>query len=123
MKISNLKSILEIEEEFSKLFPYLRLKMYKEPTDRSEGAVSEIIPSSQMKLASVRKLNRTTDLEILPSITMDSLEKLFVDEFNLHIKLFRKSGKEWIETKLTGHWTLEEQNREGAVLSNKNQAD
>lgn len=111
MKIGNHKTVVEIEEEFNKLFPYLRLRVFTNTT--------EIVAPSQLKMGSFRKLNKTDDLIILPTITIDSLETLFEDEFGLQIKLYRKSGKEWIETKLTGHWTLEEQNREGAILSSK----
>lgn len=111
MKISNHKTVVEIEEEFSELFPYLRLKVFRNTT--------EIVAPSQLTLGSLRKLDETTDLPLSPGMTIDSLEKMFRNEFGLQIKLFRKSGKEWIETKLTGHWTLEEQNREGAILSSK----
>lgn len=111
MKISNHKTVVEIEEEFNRLFPYLRLKIFRE--------MPETVAASNLKMGTFRKENRTDDLPILPDLTIDLLEKLFSDEFNLHIKLFRKSGKEWIETKLTGHWTLEEQNKEGATLSSK----
>ncbi|MDF3026302.1 MAG: hypothetical protein K0S23_609 [Fluviicola sp.] len=111
MKISNNKTVVEIEEEFNKLFPYLRLKVFRNAT--------EIVTPSQLRPSSLRKFNQLDDLYILPGMSIDSLEKMFRDEFDLQIKLFRKSGKEWIETKLTGHWTLEEQNREGEILSSK----
>jgi hypothetical protein len=38
--------------------------------------------------------------------------------YGIHVQLFRKSGKVWINTSVTSSWTLEEQNKQGEVLSN-----
>ena len=44
------------------------------------------------------------------------LEEIFETNFGLHVQIFRKSGKIWLETSTTDGWTLNQQNEEGKLL-------
>ncbi len=48
---------------------------------------------------------------------VNELEQSFADTFGLGVRVFRKSGKSWLETTVTDGWTLEEQNNQGRDLS------
>ena len=54
----------------------------------------------------------------MPEMSVNSLEQSFRDIFGLHVEVLRKSGKAWLETSVTGNWSLMEQNAEGMALEN-----
>ena len=52
-------------------------------------------------------------------MTVTDLEQNFSDVYGLSIQVFRKSGDVWLETTITDGWTLEKQNEQGKMLSQK----
>ena len=50
-------------------------------------------------------------------MTVTELERQFRELYGLHVLVFRKSGKVWLETTVTDGWTLAEQNNQGEALS------
>ena len=52
-------------------------------------------------------------------MTVANLENDFDAIYGLAVHVFRKSGKVWLETTVTDNWTLEEQNRQGELLSSR----
>jgi hypothetical protein len=116
IEITNEYSISEIKDEFNKVFPFLKLEFFIKP--RCPGQVSDmkLKISSQKKIAEYRLEKNDKPFIISPKMTVADLEKTFLDEFELGIQIFRKSGGMWLETLLTEDWTLYEQNKQGELL-------
>ncbi len=47
-------------------------------------------------------------------MSVDNLETYLEETFALHAQVFRKSGDIWLQTSVTDHWSLNDQNRNGA---------
>ncbi|MDE3144966.1 MAG: hypothetical protein KGL19_12475, partial [Bacteroidota bacterium] len=52
-----------------------------------------------------------------PTMTVSELEQKFNDIYGLSTQVFRKSGNIWLVTTVTDKWTLEEQNRQGEIIT------
>lgn len=113
MKIEQHKSITEIKQEFSKLFPFLKIEFFKKGHNTFGGNSNKeiILPSEPLKITS------SGELHITENMTVNELEQRFKSQFGLNIQVFRKHGKTWIETTVTDNWSLFKQNEEGKVLS------
>jgi len=92
------KNILQFHGEFSRIYPYLRIELFIGKQTRNDFTLKKgkIIIREQM--------------------TVSELKKSFLAQFGIKVKVYRKSGKSWLETSVTDHWTLEEQNLQGELL-------
>lgn len=112
--IKNLK-ISDIQKLFEKEFPYLKIEFFTKKHQSYEGS-----PKSQMvdKNTLISKLtDKSGQIEIHENMTVNEVEKLFEDMFGLHVQVFRKSGRTYLETSVTDNWTLKKQNEVGKEIS------
>ncbi len=111
-------SIKSVQEQFSSLFPFLKINFLYDVLPRKEfshnGGKSEPIARTMQHFGGFRE-NGVIYMDC--NKTVSELEKDFEKMFGLHVEVLRKSGTLWIETSLTDDWTLEQQNREGELLS------
>jgi len=117
LTISDNRKIHQIQEEFSRIFPYLKIEFFNEP--HAPGMPS---PRSTMKrlhstLALCRSIHTNGTLTVVPEMTVSDLEQNFTNLYGLSVQVFRKSGKVWLETTATDKWTLEKQNQQGKELA------
>ena len=115
--INDSRVISEIQSDFSKEFPFLKIEFFDAPYSEKKALPKSKIFSNDKKLGSCRRMHNTGRLQITGSSTVSSVESEFWKKFGLSVQVFRKSGNLWIETSLTDSWTLEQQNREGLELS------
>lgn len=112
MKISDDKTVREIQKEFQSLFPYLKLEFYKEKHDESEGSPDAEIIDSTERIGDISNKHAEGDLLVDTSLTVAQLESAFADNYGLFVQVFRKSTHDiWLQTISTDDWTLEEQNQ------------
>ena len=119
LKITDRRKIFAIQEEFSQLFPYLRIEFFSKPHKPGGGSPKKFVKSSSKTLGECRSLHKNGTITITPSMTVADLEENFRDVFGLSVQVFRHSGAVWLETTVTDGWTLEEQNRQGKALSGR----
>jgi hypothetical protein len=113
MKITDHKTIAQIQEEFNELFPGLKIEFYVSQHDSKEGSPAADQLSTDLKIANVRSQHNEGDLVVDPSMTVAELEKGLASQFGLNVQIFRRSASIWLQTSATDHWTLEVQNRKG----------
>lgn len=115
--LSSETSIRDVNVEFSKNFPFLKLEFYSWPHKKGQSSQQEYKLPNSYRLGSISGLFKPRMLEIKPDETVASLEQRFQNEFGLPVQIFRKTGDQWIETTQTDHLTLEKQNNIGAAAS------
>ena len=112
--VSQEKTIAQIQEEFSKVYPYLKLVFFSKPHKAYKGSHAKfLITETDQSLGSIEKKPKSGDLYIEVEMPTWQVERLFEEEFGLHVQVFRKSGNTWLETSVTDDLTLEEQNVKG----------
>ena len=108
------KTIAQLQDEFSQIYPYLKLEFFTKPHKAYKGSPAKFLVSDlHVTLGSIEKKPHSGDLHIEPEMPTWQVERLFEEEFGLHVQIFRKSGNTWLETSVTDDLTLEEQNVKG----------
>ncbi len=115
--INDTRKIFAIKEEFNTFFPYLKLEFFSKPNKRGGISSIKLVKHNSTTLGECRTIHNVGKITITPNMTVADLEQSFSDIYGLGIRIFRKSGKVWLETTVTDGWTLEEQNRQGEALS------
>lgn len=107
----------DIQNEFNKMFPFLKIEFFKNKSLlRSDFSSNQIIPHNR-KIGEGQLAMKDGEIEIDKEMKVIELEKHFRDQFNLSVQVFRKSGNLWLETTMTDNWTLQQQNNHGRELS------
>jgi len=110
--------IVDLQEAFTKMFPYLKLELFRK--GNNSGGFSEIkkpILSKDKTLAELTTIAKDQQIVVSPQTTVNELEKRIKEIFGLSIQVFRKSGNVWLMTSFTDSWTLEEQNHQGEMIT------
>lgn len=115
--ISDDKTIKTLQEEFARVFPFLKLEVFSKPHKRGEASPKKLINDNHKTLGECRKKQVAGSIKILGSQKVSDLEQAFQTAFGLSVQVFRKSGKIWLETSSTDSWTLDKQNAEAEELS------
>lgn len=113
----DLQQLKEIKEAFSSKFPHLRIEFYSKSHQEGEGTDASAIYDDNLRLLDIRKEGQMGEVSIHGNLKTASLEKIFSDEFGIHIQVFRKSGNVWLQTTVTDDWTLSEQEKEAAAIN------
>jgi hypothetical protein len=105
------KTFGEVQEEFTRTFPYLKIDLVTSSIHSKELCLTNENGHAQIadKISYIMLTDNTTVKEIVHH---------FKELFNLSVKVQRKSDGEYVDTMLTDNWTLTKQNLEG-----KNMAD
>jgi hypothetical protein len=113
MIISDEKTIKEVQLDFHKHFPGLKVEFYHSHHQEGEGSpIKEQINQNEL-LKSARKVHTEGDFVIDEEMSVGQFEQVFYEQFGLNIQVFRKSGSLWLQTTSTDDWSLADQNRKG----------
>lgn len=115
--INDTRSVVAIQEEFSRAFPFLRIEFFPKKQEIGTAIPKKNFYTSTRTLAECRTNHNAGILSITPSMTVADLEQIFLKDYGLSVQILRKSGKVWLGTTVTDGWTLDEQNNQGAALS------
>ncbi len=117
IKIDDSLTLLSVQQEFNRIFPYLRINFFQTFKDKS-GIVQRKLLEKCIRTFGEFRLNNSDDvIDIIPEMSVSDLEKKFLNEYGLKTQVYRSSGRIWLETNATDSWTLEEQNSQGEALS------
>ncbi len=108
------RTIEEVQQDFSEAFPYLKLVFFTKPHKAFKGSPAKfLVQDRTQKLKGLEKEVRNGGLYLEPEMPVWQVERLFEEEFGLHVQVFRKSGNTWLETSVTDNLSLEQQNAKG----------
>jgi hypothetical protein len=118
LNISGANAVKELQDQFSSLFPFLRINFFKRGRVVDKVPAERVILFSQdVKLNDINPGMRDGDLEFSEATRVSELENMFNEKFGLSIQVLRKSGNLWLDTSRTKSWTLKEQNDHGREIS------
>lgn len=117
--IDDNSTLFEIQEEFTKMFPFLKIDFFLKNLTPTVLSTHKLLKSTGKTIADYSTNDEQTNIIITPQMTVSQLEQRFSSEYGISIKVYRNSWRVWLETTVTECWTLEEQNRQGEALSGK----
>ena len=107
----------DIQREFNKAFPFLKIEFFNNKTFNRNGFMANQIIPQHKKIGDNQLHLNDGDIQVEEDMKVKDLEKIFKDQFSLAVQVFRKSGNLWLETTMTDEWTLQQQNRHGKEIS------
>lgn len=119
IRLSQEFTIAEVQHAFQEVFPYLKLVFFSKPHKAFKGSAAKyLIQDRNQKLGSLEKEPKEGVLYLEAEMPTWQVERLFEEEFGLHVQVFRKSGNTWLETSVTDSLSLEQQNAKGRASEN-----
>lgn len=115
--INDSRKIADIQDEFHKNFPYLKIVFFSETHKPKCETSKALMMHSNKTVGECRTKHNQGTIEIVPFMSVTNLEQYFNNVFGLGVQVFRQSGRAWLETTVTDSWTLDEQNKQGEALS------
>ena len=115
LTIQDNEQLASIQQRFNEMFPYLRIEFYAKKGKNKPVKQEPADPTETF--GTIRSVHTSGTLEILPAMSVRELEEILNRDYGIMARVFRKSGKMWLQTSVTDKWTLEHQNNEGKALS------
>ncbi len=118
INIDDNTTIAEIQTEFNKHFPFLKLEFFEyNPLEKMVFTRDNLIIDTKQVLRKIRHIHIPGHINLNGHIKVSSFENNFRENFGLNIQVFRKSGNAWLQTTSTDNWTLAEQNKKGEEMN------
>jgi hypothetical protein len=117
ISITDEKKIADIQFEFNKLFPYLKLEFFSRLHKSGGRSNLKFVLNGSKTIRECRTIIGVNEMIINKSMAVNELEQGLGTKFGIGVQVFRQSGKVWLETTITDGWTLEVQNSQGEDLS------
>jgi len=115
--ITKFSTVQEVQEQFSRIFPFLKINIFRNPENRVNATGHPVIFGPDALLNQIQPKIADGELEISESMTIAALENAFFAQFGLAVQVLRKSGNLWLDTSRFNTWTLKEQNDHGREIS------
>ncbi len=117
IEIASKRLLSEIQKEFNDYFPFLKIEFFRSTTPRASkwNAANRIFPNLEIGRCQVQKKEGFVHFQ--EETKVEELENLFLNEFNLNVQVFRRSGNIWLETTMTDKWSLKQQNDHGREIT------
>jgi len=109
--INNSRKIFAIQEEFSNMFPCLKLEFFAKPSRPGAAPSKKLVRHSSKTLQDCRAISREGTIDILPSMNISDLKENFRDIYGLSVEIFRKAENGANDTLVSDKLTLEEANK------------
>mgnify|MGYP001103356719 CR=1 FL=1 len=106
---SDFMTLKEIKEQFNRKFPNLKIEFFKKEHGVGEASQKKAIFDDSFRLKDVRKEGSMKPISIHGNTKTSSLENHFEEEYGVHVQVYKKRGKTWIQTTSTDDWTLSQQ--------------
>ena len=116
------KAIGALQTEFTEAFDGLKIVFFSKPHAEHKGSAAKfLIQDRDMTLGQLVPNLKSGTVTIGPETVVWDMEKVFESEYGLHVQLFRKSGRTWLETSVTDNLTLAEQQAKAKASENIHQ--
>ncbi len=113
--INNYRKIFAIQEEFSGMFPGLKIGFHAKPNKQGGAPSAKVIMHSGKTILDCRVISRKGTIEIIPTMSISELKDNFRDVYGLSAEIFKKGGVGNNENPLNESMTLGETSKKNPV--------
>jgi len=110
--------IRNIQQNFQKHYPHLKLQFYKNPHGKGEPSPRQESLSPLLPIEEVTMFHTSGRINIDPVRTVAEVEHDFYRLMGLCVQIFRQAGDLWLETTGTDCQTLQQQEDKGKESMN-----
>lgn len=105
--------LCNIQQEFRRQYPYLKLQFYKSPHKAGEASPEKDRLNALLPIEEVTMFHTGGRIDISPERTVAEVEEDFFRQTGLCVQVMRQSGTLWLVTTDTDDLTLVAQNEKG----------
>lgn len=114
--------IKEVQNEFNEAYPFLKIDFTRGKGEKRLSSYVAINGQGQQGERDEEAHEKARNLlwdefGVTDNMKVSELEVLLQYEFGLPAQVLRKSGNLWLETRMTQHWTLRQQNDHGQDMA------
>ena len=106
--INNHRKIFAIQQEFSTMFPGLKIGFHAKPSKPGAAPSVKVIMHSNNTLQDCRAISKQGSIEILPTMNISDLKENFRDRYGLSVEIFQKGGNGADEDLVSDKLSLQE---------------
>jgi hypothetical protein len=110
--INNHRKIFAIQEEFSNMFPGLKIVFLAKPSKPGSPPSTKLVTHSGKTLQECRAIHKEGTIEILPSMNISDVKENFRDVYGLSVEIFQKAENGNYEDPVSDKLTFEEINKQ-----------
>lgn len=107
LKVSKDMRMRDFSNQFSSLFPYLKIEFFTKKHDKNQGSPRSEMITENLKINDIGYIIGDGTLWISGNATVAEFEEHIKSRYGLYIQVFWKLGKVWLETISYDSWTLE----------------
>lgn len=89
--ISNNRKIYAIQEEFSHVFPELKIAFHAKPSHAGAAPSEKMVTHKSKTLQECRSVHNEGHIEILPTMSISDIQNNFRDIFGLSVEISQKA--------------------------------
>lgn len=108
LHINDSKTVEDLQDHFSKCFPYLKIEFYKETGQPKPYNKSNLI-SPYTFIGDIRKTSYAGTMDIKSWDKTSKIKQDFKEIYGLNVQVFRVHNGEWIPTTYSDELTLKQQ--------------
>ena len=109
MKVSATTHISDIKNAFSEQFEGLKIEFFKSSHDTDEASPKEDMIGEDLPLGDLNSNMANATLAWNKDMAVQEVEEFFEKNLGLHVQVFCRLGRNWIETSATDSYSLREQ--------------
>jgi len=107
MKIFKTDSVKDVQARFNDRYPFLKLEFYQNAHALFAGSKASDQIAPETMIVDLNPDFVELNIPVLDEMSVNALEAMIEDSCKLHVQVFRKSGKTWLQTSSTDHWSLQ----------------
>lgn len=107
--ISDTKTVEDLQDRFSKCFPYLKLKFYKEADHHLKECDKSNLIKPDRFIGDIRTKSRSGILDIKSWDKTSKVKQELKELFGLNVQIFRIYHDQWIPATYSDELTLRQQ--------------
>ena len=115
LEINKNRTIAELQYQFSKMYPYLKIEFFTRPHEAGGASWSKYMIFNRTKtMGEIGTLaTNENSFDVEPAMSVNDFEQGLQSKYGLSVQVFRKSMGSWIATTESDTWTLGVQNEKG----------
>jgi hypothetical protein len=116
MLIRKNTTLKELQAEFRREFPYLKIEFFDRAHSRGEASDLSFQLDVDQTVAQAYPECREGELVLHSDMRVGDFEAEMQEKFNIFVQVYRKSYERWLQTWATDIWTLGEQDYRSRIL-------
>ncbi len=119
LEISDDQTVGQVQGQFHQAYPFLKIDFFEKDLQvyARERQAKPVLDINRFMREFRSKTQLASSISVNNEMKVKEIENAIDLVYGLKAQVFRRSGNVWLETTVTNNWSLEEQNRQGEIIT------